>query len=333
MNKALFVAMSLLLAGCMVKHASAPVPLSDSQLATLWKAPEKSAEMLVSEMGIREKIGQLMMPDIRHWQGDNDQGQLDVTVLHAALTKAIHDYRLGGIILFREHMITTPHTYQLIGDIQKERYRLPLLIGTDQEGGYVTHLREGTQMPGNMALAATRDVAMARVTGKVHGAKLSALGIHINFAPSVDVNINQNNSVIGVRSFSSDTSLINRMADGYIQGLQSYSVTATVTYFPGHGSVAMDSHIGLPVTLSEKIVTGILRDELQYKGLIFRDALDMGAIADNFGTDEAVERALLAGVNTVQGKHIFPLPSGRLSVDIRDQTGIILYPLGHSLFY
>ncbi|WON77354.1 glycoside hydrolase family 3 protein [Serratia sp. UGAL515B_01] len=329
---------------------SALAQLSISQQEPLWSAPRENAVQMVSQMTTREKIGQVLMLDVRNW-GKNAAGEpKNVTVLPAELAKVITDYRLGSVILFRENFINTPQSYQLIQDLQKASYPLPLLISTDQEGGYVTRLREGTEMPGNMALAATRNESMAQRVGEVHGSELNALGVHINFAPVMDVNTNQNNPVIGVRSFGSNIALVDSMSVAYINGLHKNSVLATAKHFPGHGNVATDSHfglpqvsysesewrqtdllpfknaidngldavltahiivpalddtkviskkdgteIGLPATLSKKIISGILRDELKFNGLVFTDALDMGAIVDNFGVSEATEMALLAG--------------------------------------
>lgn len=337
------------LSGCMVGTTYAQ--LSNAELEVLWADPAKNADRLVAEMSMREKIGQVLMLDIRNWGGTVEE-PLNVTILPAELSQAITEYRIGSLALFRENLINTEQTYQLITDVQRASYQLPLIIGVDQEGGYVTRLREGTEMPGNMALAATRNKAMAQQAGTVHGAELKALGFHLNFSPVLDVNINQNNPVIGVRSYSSDIPLVNEMAAAYISGLHSQGIMATAKHFPGHGNVATDSHIGLPVvpyseqewrqndlipfqqaigqnidaimtghivmpalddtkvisikdgaeiglpaTLSKKILTGILRGELQYKGLILSDAMDMGAIVENFGVNQAVERALLAGVD------------------------------------
>lgn len=340
--------------------------LTASQQQHLWAAPKENAERIVAQMNTREKIGQILMLDVRNW-GKNAAGEPEnVTVLPAELAKVITDYRLGSVILFRENFINTPQSYQLIQDLQKASYQLPLLISTDQEGGYVTRLREGTEMPGNMALAATRNESMAQRVGEVHGAELNALGVHINFAPVLDVNTNQNNPVIGVRSFGSNIDLVNGMSAAYIKGLHQHSVLATAKHFPGHGNVATDSHfglpqvsysetewrqtdlvpfknavengldavltahiivpalddskvtskkdgteIGLPATLSKKIISGILRDELKFKGLVFTDALDMGAIVDNFGASEAAEKALIAGSDVI----VMP-------VHIWDQQGV-----------
>lgn len=342
------------------------VGCDNTQFANSQDEPQTSAEQIVTQMSPREKIGQVLMLDVRNW-GKNAAGEPEgVTVLPTELAKAINDYRLGSVILFRENFINTPQSYQLIQDLQKASYQLPLLISTDQEGGYVTRLREGTEMPGNMALAATRDANMAQHVGEVHGSELNALGVNINFAPVVDINTNQNNPVIGVRSFSSDIALVNEMSGAYIKGLQQNSVLSTAKHFPGHGNVETDSHfglplvpytesewrqndllpfkyvieqgidavitahiivpalddtkvvskkdgteIGLPATLSKKIITGILRDELKFQGLIFTDAMDMGAITENFGANEAVEMALMAGSDVI----VMP-------VHIWDQQGI-----------
>lgn len=352
MKKVLFLVMAVLLAGCTAETTD--IGSSTASWGSLWSDPANNAQKLVADMSIREQIGQVLMLDIRNWQDPATGVAKDVTVLPPPIAQAITDYKLGAIILFRENTVTTEQTHQLLADIQTARYKIPLLVGVDQEGGYVTRLQEGTEMPGNMALGATRNLSMAQGAGYVHGSELNALGFTTNFAPSVDVNVNQNNPVIGVRSYGSDPSLVSEMGNSYISGLHKYKMQATAKHFPGHGNVSTDSHIGLPVvpyseaewrqtdlvpfqsviqnnidgimtahivfpalddtkviskkdgteiglpaTLSKKILTGILRNELQFKGLIFTDAMNMGAIADNFGTQEAVERALLAGADVI----------------------------------
>lgn len=341
--------------------AYASEPFTAGQWETWSKNPEQSAEKIVTDMNTREKIGQVLMLDIRNWGKNDADESLNITQLPQEIAQVISDYSLGSVVLFRENLINTPQTYRLIQDIQQARSQLPLFIGVDQEGGYVTRLREGTEMPGSMALAATRDPQLAQYAGEIHGSELSALGFNLNFSPVLDVNTNQNNPVIGVRSFGSDIPLINGMSTAYIAGLHQHGMLSTVKHFPGHGNVATDSHfglpevpysesewretdlrpfqnaiaqrvdavmtghiivpaldntkviskkdateIGLPATLSKKIITDILRNELQYQGLVLTDAMDMGAIVDNFGAAEAVERALLAGVDiAVMPVHIW----------------------------
>lgn len=335
--------------------------IKQADLKKLWDMPEENAAALVDKMDIRAQIGQVLMLDIRNWGVDNQKNPINMTILPDDLADVLSRYKIGSLALFRENLIDTYQSYNLTNTIQTARYQLPIMLAVDQEGGYVTRLREGTEMPGNMALAATRQPDLAEKTGKVHGAELSALGFHLNFAPVIDINSNQKNPVIGVRSYGDNVDLINAMASAYIKGLHSKKIMATAKHFPGHGNVATDSHIGLPTvsysmdewrktdlmpfkaaiansvdmimtahivfpalddtqviskkdgtniglpaTLSKKIITGILRDELGFKGLILTDALDMGAIVDNFGNNEAVEMALLAGVDiAVMPLHIW----------------------------
>ncbi|MGB6129136.1 MAG: glycoside hydrolase family 3 protein [Psychrilyobacter sp.] len=302
------------------------------------------AEKIVERMSDREKLGQLMMIDFRNWN------KKPFTVMNSDVKKIIIDYDLGGIILFRENLVNTEQTVKLIDDMQNISKKMPLFIGTDQEGGYVTRLQQGTEMPGNMALGASRNLKLAHDVGKTIGSELDALGINFNFAPVVDVNSNQNNPVIGVRSFGGDPKLVGEMASAYIDGLQGEGVISTIKHFPGHGNTETDTHIGLatvnynkkqwenidklpfqmsidngveaimtahvivpaldnnkimskkdgtligtPATLSKPIMTGILRDEMNFKGIIITDALNMHAISENFGEAESVERAILAG--------------------------------------
>ncbi|WP_019612823.1 glycoside hydrolase family 3 protein [Psychromonas ossibalaenae] len=326
--------------------------LSQKELDKAYQTPESAARQLVAEMSLREKIGQLIMLDFRYWGMDQNNEPKLVVNVNDQIQKVISDYELGNVILFRENLYNTEQTINFIQDLQDSRTNLPLFIATDQEGGYVTRLREGTEMPGNMAVAATRDSQLAKKSGQVHGLELSALGINFNFGPVVDVNTEQRNPIIGVRSYSSDLTLIDEMGSAYIEGLSEYGVLNSVKHFPGHGNVEVDSHYGLatvpytreeweavdlqafknifksgadsvmtahvivpsvddakltspltgevigtPATLSKKILTGVLREELKFNGLILTDALDMGAIANNFEPSWTVEHALLAGAD------------------------------------
>ncbi|WP_051251692.1 beta-N-acetylhexosaminidase [Psychrilyobacter atlanticus] len=302
------------------------------------------AEKIVEGMSDREKLGQLMMIDFRNWN------ERPFTAMNSEVKQIIQDYEVGGIILFRENLANTEQTVKLIDDMQRSSKNMPLFIGTDQEGGYVTRLQEGTEMPGNMALGASRDLDLAYEVGKTIGTELDALGINFNFAPVVDVNSNQKNPIIGVRSFGDNPKLVGNMAASYIDGLQGEGLISTIKHFPGHGNTEADTHIGLatvnynkrqwenidkipfqmaidngveaimtahviiptlddtkirsqkdgtligtPATLSKPIMTGVLRDEMNFQGIIITDALNMHAISENFGEAESVERAILAG--------------------------------------
>lgn len=302
----------------------------------------------LENMTLEEKVGQMLMPDFRNWEGEN------VTEMLPEIEEMVEAYHLGGVILFRENVVTTEQTAKLVTDYQEASQKYGLLMTIDQEGGIVTRLQSGTDMPGNMAIGATRSEDIAGNVGGAIGEELSALGINMNLAPVMDVNNNPDNPVIGVRSFGEDPELVGKMGVAYTKGLQEKGVAATAKHFPGHGDTAVDSHLGLPevpydverlmevelypfqqamnagidaimtahvtfpniddtkvisqkdgeeiavpATLSEKVLTGLMREEMGYEGLVITDALNMKAISDHFGPVDAVIRAVNAGTDIV----------------------------------
>lgn len=195
----------------------------------------------LASMSLEEKIGQLIMPDFRKYDGKK------LTVYNDHVGKMIRDYHIGGIILFRENCTSRNQTKQLIKDFQKQA-DIPLMIAIDQEGGLVTRLPFAPTMPGNMALGATRDIGLAEEVGQAIGSELEELGIHIDFAPDIDVNSNEDNPVIGVRSFGDNKEIVSEMGIAYMKGLNKAGVAAVGKHFPGHGDVALDSHYVLPTS-------------------------------------------------------------------------------------
>jgi beta-N-acetylhexosaminidase len=193
----------------------------------------------VNEMTLEEKIGQILMPDFRTWNG------FPVTAINNEIIKLIQDYHLGGVILFQENVKTFKQTQDLIKNLQ-EAADIPLMIGIDQEGGLVTRISYAPTMPGNMALGATGDPELARQAGIAIGSELRRLGVQLNFAPVLDVNSNRNNPVIGVRSFGDQPDKVIEMATSYMKGLNQSGVAAIGKHFPGHGDVDLDSHYVLP---------------------------------------------------------------------------------------
>lgn len=315
------------------------------------------AEKIVSEMTLDEKIGQMLMPDFRQWKQAGESEVQDFTEMNEEVAEIIDEFDLGGVILFAQNVKTTEQTAKLTHDLQQvaindEDGNLPLLTTIDQEGGIVTRLGTGTNFPGNMAIGATKNEQSSYDTGSVIGKELNSLGINVNFAPSVDVNNNPLNPVIGLRSFSSNPDLVAKLGVKMIEGIQSNGVAAAAKHFPGHGDTATDSHYGLPkvdksleelkkvelkpfqaaidngvdmimtahiqfpqiekdtytsikdgqeiqipATLSDDILTGLLREDMNFDGVIITDALNMAAIAENFGEVETVKMAFEAGVD------------------------------------
>lgn len=168
------------------------------------------------------------------------------------IVHALGAYRASGITLFRSLNIDHPAQVRQLTE-QLQRLALdfglpPLLIATDQEGGQLMAVGDGaTQLPGNMALGAAGSAELARRAGEVLGRELTAMGINVDYAPSVDVNLNPKNPVVGLRSFGENAQKVARLASAMIEGIQSQGVAATAKHFPGHGDTAVDSHHGLPV--------------------------------------------------------------------------------------
>lgn len=171
--------------------------------------------------------------------------------LSPEIIEAFKKYHPSGISLFRSFNIGTPTQVRALTDSLQRLARdlgLPrLLIATDQEGGQLMAIGDGTPLPGNMALGATRSAKLARKAGEILGRELSALGVNVNYAPCADVNINAQNPVVGVRSFGEDPALVAELTAAMIEGIQSQGVAATVKHFPGHGDTASDSHHGLGI--------------------------------------------------------------------------------------
>lgn len=313
----------------------------------------------IRHMTVEEKIGQMLMPSIRYTDGTNvgEVSGTPVTKMVPELENMIQKYNIGGVILFAQNVQNTEQTTRLTYDIQKASPKIPLFIGTDQEGGLVYRLQEGTKLPGNMAIGATRSEDLAYKNGQVVGSELKAVGINWNLAPVADVNVNPLNPVIGIRSFGGDPELVSDMTIQYMKGEQSEGVAACLKHFPGHGDVAIDSHLGLgsvdkdretldrielkpfrdainagadaimtahlsfpalddtkvtmtapdgtikeitmPATLSYKILTELLRNEMDFEGVIITDAMNMKAISDNFGPVDATVKAVKAGADIV----------------------------------
>ncbi len=208
-----------------------------------WAAPSSQGDQLrtvISQMTLEEKVGQMFMVDFRQWDGKN------VMEINPDIEKVIKKYRPGGVILFKENVVNTDQTVRLVDQLQRASGSVPLLMAIDQEGGLVARIEYGTMMPGNMALGAIDSPKDAMLAGEITGRELKALGINVNLAPVVDVNINPDNPVIGVRSFGSDPARVGELAVAYIKGLDAAGVASAAKHFPGHGDTAVDSHLALP---------------------------------------------------------------------------------------
>lgn len=257
--KTFSVALSLLLAVPAINvHANTTDPVKPG-----WKdekAQRGWIESKIQHMTLEEKVGQLFMihvygktptdPNYEQTNLSNNRGAKN-------FEEAIQKYHIGGIIYFNwSDNIGTPVDFAqvnaLSNGIQKiamdQRMPIPLLIATDQEGGIVARVTEpATVFPGNMALGATRSADYATKMTSIMGSELRKLGINFDLAPVLDVNINPDNPVIGVRSMSGNADLVAQLGAAQIKGYQSQNIIASAKHFPGHGDTNTDSHYGLPI--------------------------------------------------------------------------------------
>ena len=244
---------------------------------------------------------------------------------------------LGGITLFAYNVGDPGQLAELTAALRAERPEL--LISIDEEGGDVTRLEaeRGSSYPGNLALGAVDDVPLTEAVASAIAGELAAVGVNLNLAPVADANTNPLNPVIGVRSFGADPELVARHVAAFVTGTQRQGVAACAKHFPGHGDTAADSHRELPVvrgdltsallpfraavdagvqavmtghlsvpalddapaTISKPILSGLLRGELGFDGLILTDALEMRAISETVGVAEGAVRALAAGADAL----------------------------------
>jgi beta-N-acetylhexosaminidase len=123
-----------------------------------------------------------------------------------------------------------------------------VVVALDEEGGDVTRLEAttGSSLPGNAALGGVDDVALTAAVARALGDRLRSVGVDLDLAPCADVNSDPANPVIGVRSFGADPALVARHTASFVTGLQAAGVAACAKHFPGHGAVAVDSHLALP---------------------------------------------------------------------------------------
>jgi len=302
-------------------------------------------DSLLSSMTLREKAAQIVWPSVLgdYASGDSPQWR--------RLTQYIQQEKVGGFTISVGSPIEVAAKLNALQSMSK----VPLLFGADLEAGAGFRARGGYFVPNaidlggaivfppEMAVGATRDTTLAYEQGRLTALEGRALGIHIAYAPVLDVNNNPDNPVINTRSYGEDPQLAARMGVAFIHGLQDHGMIATGKHFPGHGDTGVNSHLALPVvtvsrsrldtvelvpfraavnggvgaimsfhgsmpaldssgvpgTLSPKVLTGLLRGEMGFRGIIISDAMDMRAVLDQFGAAEAVKRAIAAGIDVL----------------------------------
>lgn len=280
------------------------------------------------------KIGQMIM--VSFSPGTNFEDTLYYDIEHR---------NLGGVILFSYNLHDPVQIENLTTDLQNSA-ATPLLIATDQEGGYVARLDENngfTETSSAYQLGTIIDNEdSTRSQSKLMAQWLSESGINTNLAPVVDVNVNASSPAIGYheRSFSANPYKVFNHADWFISEFKDFDLISTLKHFPGHGSAEQDSHLGFtditttwadselvpyreliltgyldmvmvghlynahldsiyPASLSNNVITGLLRDSLEFDGVVISDAMFMRAITNNYSFEEAIVLAVNAGTDVL----------------------------------
>jgi len=160
--------------------------------------------------------------------------------------RAIADGRVPGVCLFTynfQDLIQFRALNESLLAAAKGGGQPPPLIGVDQEGGQLMAISGGaTELPGNMAVGATRSTEFAAATGRILAAELLALGCNLNFAPVLDVASRPENPVVGLRAFGDDPDVVARLGVAMLRAMQEAGVLASAKHFPGHGNTTVDSH-------------------------------------------------------------------------------------------
>ena len=340
--------------------------------------PDPIAEA-VAAMTTEQKVSQLLVAGIEGTQLGQDAVQ------------AVQDYQVGGVILFGRNVESAGQLAELTNGLKDlNGDYTPLFLCVDQEGGRVDRMPpEVDDLPPALDFGAIAD-AGARMDacfalGQTLAAQCAAFGFNMDFAPSMDIWSNPENTVIGDRAFGTDAATVTGAANEAALGILSGGVIPVAKHFPGHGDTAVDSHYGLPVvdktleeleerelvpfrqaidttcvygtygdaaipavmvahilmtqldpdwpaSLSHKVVTGLLREELGFDGVVCTDDLTMGALSETWGVGEAAVLAVEAGCDLLLVCHgadnltaardalLEAADSGRLSPERLDES-------------
>ncbi|MBD0833320.1 glycoside hydrolase family 3 protein [Aestuariibaculum sediminum] len=202
-------------------------------------------DSVYNNMTLKEKVGQLFMVAA---YSNREAKHID------SIQQLIADYGIGGLIFFQGGPVrqaNLTNRYQALA-------KVPLLVGIDAEWGLNMRLDSTSRYPYNMTLGAIQDETIIESIGQQIGKNCKRLGIHLNFAPVVDINTNPNNPIIGVRSFGEQKNNVTQKALAFTKGIQSEGVLACAKHFPGHGDTDVDSHLALPtVNFSKKRIDSV----------------------------------------------------------------------------
>ncbi|TYR78877.1 beta-N-acetylhexosaminidase [Priestia megaterium] len=291
---------------------------------------EKKVTELIESMTLEEKIGQLLVVGFQSNEVDDH------------VRKMISNYHVGGIILYDRNMKTPKQVASLTNDLQdlalKNDHQIPLMITIDQEGGPIVRMKEHVSpLPSQQELGKKGNQTEIYDIAYRNGKELSAMGIHVNFAPVLDL------SATDKRSFGTDPEQAGAFGEQAVKGLTDADVTGALKHFPGHGRSQVDPHVETssvqadkldlenkdiypfkkminevdhnrffvmvthikypaydkenPASISPVIIQDLLRKKLGYTGIVVTDDLEMGAVNKYFTYEDLGFKAVESGAD------------------------------------
>ncbi|MVN78624.1 serine hydrolase [Hymenobacter sp. HMF4947] len=217
-----------LLLGFSEPRQALPDPLGSSPAETQW------VDSVFNSLTPDQRLGQFFMVAA---YSNREKAHAD------RIERLVRNQGIGGVMFLQGG----PKRQVLMTNRLQAAAKVPLLIATDAEWGLDMRLDSTMHFAKQMTLGAMDDDKIVYQMGRDLARKLRALGVHINFAPVVDVNSNPGNPVIGNRSFGEDQNRVAALGVQYVKGLQDQRVIAVAKHFPGHGDTDTDSHVALPV--------------------------------------------------------------------------------------
>ena len=355
--------------------AAAPSPTPTPE-PTPTPTPDPIAEA-VAAMTTEQKVSQLLVAGIEGTQLGQDAVQ------------AVQDYQVGGVILFGRNVESAWQLAELTNGLKDlNGDYTPLFLCVDQEGGRVDRMPpEVERTPSAWSVGQTLDTeGVGAAYGALLAEECAAFGFNMDFAPSLDIWSNPDNTVIGDRAFGNDWEWTAFFGMSAVESMEEQGgVIPVVKHFPGHGDTSVDSHVALPVvdksleelwqselvpfnmtlnqedyfgaqagpsapavmvahillsqvdpdypaSLSHRVVTGLLREEMGFDGVVCTDDLTMGAVSNTYGMGEAAVLAVEAGCDLLLVCHgadnltaardalLEAADSGRLSPERLDES-------------
>ena len=338
--------------------------------------PDPIAEA-VAAMSTEQKVSQLLVAGIEGTQLGQDAVQ------------AVQDYQVGGVILFGRNVESAWQLAELTNGLKDlNGDYTPLFLCVDQEGGRVDRMPpEVERTPSAWSVGQTLDTeGVGAAYGALLAEECAAFGFNMDFAPSLDIWSNPDNTVIGDRAFGNDWEWTAFFGMSAVESMEEQGgVIPVVKHFPGHGDTSVDSHVALPVvdksleelwqselvpfnmtlnqedyfgaqagpsapavmvahillsqvdpdypaSLSHRVVTGLLREEMGFDGVVCTDDLTMGAVSNTYGMGEAAVLAVEAGCDLLLVCHgadnltaardalLEAVDSGRISPERLDES-------------